>query len=163
MPVARTPNPSASATDNLPTTQNRSPQVSEGLRPSAQPTVLPHPPRRPRGLGAWGEDYACDFVTQLGMRVIERNWTCARGEIDIVAIDGEFLVAVEVKTRRDGSRGTALEAVTPRKLQALRRLILLWLEQQSQAPQSRCIRIDVVAITRPATGQTHVDYVRGAQ
>ena len=135
-----------------------------GARSTApEPAHRPHQPRRPRGLGAWGEDYACEFVAQLGMHIVERNWTCARGEIDIVALHADCLVAVEVKTRRDSSKGSALEAVTPRKLQSLRRLIGMWLEQDQRLLPFRSIRIDVVAITRPLHGSTTVNYVRGAQ
>ena len=122
-----------------------------------------HRPRRPRGLGAWGEEYACDFVVQLGMRIIERNWTCARGEIDIVALHDEFLVAIEVKTRRDAQRGSALEAVTPRKLRSVRQLMRLWLDAHPSIHSCNYLRIDVVAITRPVSGATSVVYVRDAQ
>lgn len=53
-------------------------------------------------LGRYGEDLAARLLTDAGMSVLERNWRCRAGEIDIVAMDGDALVVCEVKTRRVG-------------------------------------------------------------
>ncbi len=74
--------------------------------------------RRPCGdlrkqLGTRGEDAAIDFLSARGFTILELNWTCRYGEIDIIALDDDTLVFVEVKLRRRGFEG--LEAVDNRK------------------------------------------------
>ena len=69
-----------------------------------------------RKIGKIGEDKACDFLTRKGYRIIDRNFSCKQGEIDIVAISKlNELVFVEVKTRRNLKYGTPCEAVTYNK------------------------------------------------
>ena len=60
-------------------------------------------------LGRRGEDVAAEYVEAQGMRVVERNWRCREGEIDVVALDGDEVVVVEVKTRSGTGYGHALE------------------------------------------------------
>ena len=67
-------------------------------------------------LGRYGEDVAARHLIEQGIVVLERNWRCDAGEIDIVGRDGQVLVICEVKTRRGTGYGTPIEAVTPRKL-----------------------------------------------
>lgn len=112
-------------------------------------------------LGAYGERVACRYLAGCGMTILERNWRCRTGEIDIVAIDGPTLVVVEVKTRRESTFGGAVEALTARKLARLRVLAAAWLQAHPGA-HPPLVRIDVVAITRPARGAALVDHVRGA-
>ncbi len=64
-------------------------------------------------LGRHGEDLAVAHLEAAGFQVVTRNWRCALGEIDVVAIDGDCLVVCEVKTRRSLSMGSPVEAVTP--------------------------------------------------
>ena len=66
-------------------------------------------------LGRIGENIIADYITKLGYKVVERNFECNQGEIDIVAKDKEELVFIEVKTRTDISYGEASEAVTDTK------------------------------------------------
>lgn len=117
-------------------------------------------------LGAWGEQRAAEELVRAGLRIIDRNWRCALGEIDIVAIDGTDLVVVEVKTRRSSAKGSALDAVTPAKLARLRVLAVQWLASRpaEPAPQRfRAIRVDVVAIMRPLSGPTVITHLRGVE
>lgn len=72
-----------------------------------------------RQLGQWGEDVAAKQLASEGYAILERNWRCSIGEIDIVARDGEVLVFAEVKTRQSKSFGTPEESITPRKGQRL--------------------------------------------
>lgn len=67
------------------------------------------------GLGRIGENIIADYITKLGYKVVERNFECNQGEIDIIAKDKEELVFIEVKTRTDISYGEASEAVTNTK------------------------------------------------
>ena len=73
-------------------------------------------PSDPRALGDYGERLACRYLAGRGFTILDRNWRCARGELDIVARDGDALVVCEVKTRSDEGFGAPFEAVTRRKL-----------------------------------------------
>src|SRR5699024_8467545 len=77
--------------------------------------------RRQR-LGGRGEDLAAAFLEDAGLVIIERNFRCPRGELDIIARDGETAVFVEGKTRRTAALGSPLEAVTRTKLARIRML-----------------------------------------
>lgn len=113
-----------------------------------------------QAVGEYGERIAAARLEALGMRILERNWRCADGEIDIVAQDGPVLVLCEVKTRRSADFGGPLEAVTPAKARRLRRLAACWLRDHPM-PAAQ-IRIDVIGIMRPPRGAARVDYLRGA-
>lgn len=113
-----------------------------------------------QAVGAYGERVAAARLQALGMTILERNWRCAEGEIDIVARDGDVLVVCEVKTRRSMDFGGPLEGVTPVKSQRLRRLAACWLREHPTGPVA--VRIDVVGVLRPARGPAEVDYLRGA-
>ncbi len=94
--------------------------------------------------GAAGEDRACAHLRRQGLTILERNFRCRVGEIDVVAREGETLVFVEVKERGDASHGTAVEAVTPAKRQRVIRAAQLWAARHRES-ESR-VRFDVVAI-----------------
>jgi putative endonuclease len=95
-------------------------------------------------LGEWGERRARDFLVAAGMELLECNWRCASGEIDIIARDGGTVVFCEVKTRSSNFFGTPAEAVDRRKLARLRTLASLWLAQQDRRWAD--VRIDVVSV-----------------
>lgn len=108
-------------------------------------------------LGRTGEDLAAAFVTDLGWRLLDRNWRCREGEIDLIAQDGREIVVIEVKTRRDTRFGTPLEAVTFTKLARLRMLAHRWrAETGARGP----LRIDVLGILIDRTGASTIDHVR---
>lgn len=110
-------------------------------------------------VGAYGERVAAAHLTAAGMVVLERNWRCAIGEIDIVARDGDTLVFCEVKTRTGTGFGHPLEAVTARKAARLRRLAAAWTRERGvHLPD---IRIDLVGVLRPRRGPAQVEHVRG--
>lgn len=112
-----------------------------------------------RAIGAYGEERAARHLTALGMTVLERNWRCRDGEIDIVLRDGATLVVCEVKTRTSVVAGTPHEAVTDAKLARLKRLGERWAAERGIRPDG--IRIDLVAVLRPARGPAQVEHVRG--
>ena len=97
-------------------------------------------------LGRAGEQLAAEHLTAAGYTILERNWRCAIGEIDIVAQKGATTVVVEVKTRSGVGFGHPLDAVTPRKLARLRRLAGAWCEGHPQPPGARELRIDVIGV-----------------
>jgi putative endonuclease len=73
-------------------------------------------------LGQWGERIAALHLEARGYAILDRNWRCGAGEIDLVARDAETVVFVEVKTRRGRAYGAPEEALTPRKAEKLMRL-----------------------------------------
>lgn len=110
-------------------------------------------------LGRFGEDIAVRHLVDAGLEVLERNWRCEAGEIDVVAREGTCLVVCEVKTRSGVAFGSPFEAVTPIKAARLRRLAALWLEAHDVRPGS--VRIDVVGVLRARSGPTLVEHRRG--
>lgn len=111
-------------------------------------------------VGAYGERLAARYLAEAGLRVLERNWRCAQGEVDIVALDGDCLVVCEVKTRRRQTFGDPVEAVTWRKAARLRRLAACWLaEHPGQVGDVVDVRVDVVGVLRPRSGPARVEHL----
>lgn len=108
-------------------------------------------------LGRRGEDLAAATLTTAGYLVIDRNWRCQQGEIDIVALDGDETVFIEVKTRSSVAFGHPLEAITAQKLARLRRLAAAWCEAHPGSHQR--IRIDAIAIIAPAVGEPRLEHL----
>lgn len=112
-------------------------------------------------LGREGERIAERFLVDAGLDILDRNWRCSMGEVDLVARDGDETVFVEVKTRTSVAYGHPLEAVTPAKLARLYRLAREWCTAHG-IPRRR-IRVDVVAILKPKQGVTVIEHLVGAQ
>lgn len=111
-------------------------------------------------LGAYGERLAARYLAELGLRVLDRNWRCSQGEIDIVALDGDCLVICEVKTRRGVGFGDPVEAVTPPKAARLRRLAACWLQEHAGAVSGvQDVRVDVIGVLRPRHGPARVEHL----
>lgn len=110
-------------------------------------------------LGQFGEQVAARHLESAGLVILDRNWRCATGELDIVARDAGCLVFCEVKTRSSGAFGSPAAAVGPAKAARIRRLAASWLAAH---PQGGCpVRFDVVAVSR-AGGALSVDHLRAA-
>ncbi|MCW2767055.1 MAG: hypothetical protein JWO11_3014 [Nocardioides sp.] len=114
---------------------------------------------RRKALGRYGETLAARHLVQRGMILLDRNWRCDEGELDLVLRDGDVLVVCEVKTRSGVGCGTPHEAVDDIKLARLRRLATRWREAHDVHPYD--VRIDLVAILRPRRGPSTLDHVRG--
>jgi putative endonuclease len=112
-------------------------------------------------LGALGEQLAVDYLTALGLQVIERNWRCRYGELDVIATDlaARAVVFVEVKTRTTDLFGGVAEAVTPQKVRRLRRLAALWLAGQNDRWAQ--VRIDVVGVRIGQRRTPELTHVQG--
>jgi putative endonuclease len=95
-------------------------------------------------LGERGEEAAAAYLERNGMHVVERNWRCDAGEVDIVALDDTTLVLVEVKTRRSVRAGTPEAAVTPAKQRRYARLAAAYLQSTGMADVS--VRFDVITL-----------------
>jgi putative endonuclease len=111
------------------------------------------------GVGKYGERIAVRHLHDAGLTIIDTNWRCELGEIDIVAIDGDTLVFCEVKTRSTLSYGTPAEALTPEKVRRLWRLAARFLEERHLRPAN--VRIDLVAVIRRRRGAARVEHVPG--
>jgi putative endonuclease len=117
------------------------------------------PPDRRRELGAYGEQLAARYLQDRGWQVLDRNWRCGQGELDLVARDGDCLVFCEVKTRRTGRFGAPVEAVSWSKAARLRRLAAAWLQEHEV--RSGRVRIDVIGVLRPESGPARLRHVVG--
>ena len=110
-------------------------------------------------LGAYGERLAARHLTEQGLVVLDRNWRCDAGEIDLVLRDGPVLVICEVKTRTSTAYGAPLEAIDQRKVDRLRRLAARWLRAHDCHPED--IRIDMVGVLVPPGRPAEVEHVEG--
>lgn len=123
------------------------------------------PARAREALGRYGEDLAARRLREMGMAVLERNWRCAEGEIDLIARDGDAIVICEVKTRRAGPFQHPMESLPPAKTARLRRLAARWLSESWLARYGRPpvggVRLDLVGIVLPHRGAPVVQHVRG--
>jgi putative endonuclease len=124
-----------------------------------------------RGLGQAGEEIAVKSLVGAGMRIVERNWRCSQGELDIVAqdvgpdyvrggADMTWLVLVEVRTRRGYTFGSAREAVGRRKQAKLREVASCYVQSTGWTGPWR---IDVVAVQMDSRGRLEsVELIRNA-
>ena len=117
--------------------------------------------RRTSALGRYGEEVASRHLEGLGLVIVERNWRCSEGEIDIVARDSSTLVVVEVKTRSSLAFGHPAEAITPRKVRRLRHLAFRWLTEHGVHAPS--VRLDAVLVVQGVSGAPSVEYLRGVE
>ena len=108
-------------------------------------------------LGRRGEAIAARYLVGAGLSIVESNWRCPQGEIDLVARDGDELVFVEVKTRSSVAFGHPLEAITAAKLARLRRLAAAWCE--AHPGNHDRIRIDAVAVIARTLGVIEVEHL----
>ena len=115
--------------------------------------------RQRLAMGGYGEASAARYLAGQGMVVLDRNWRCELGELDLVLRDGPVLVFCEVKTRATAAFGSPLESVTARKVARLRRLAARWMSDSGVAAQE--VRIDLVGIQLDLAGDRRYDHVRG--
>ncbi|MFC5140326.1 YraN family protein [Actinomycetospora rhizophila] len=125
------------------------------------------PGRREPGrqeLGRRGEDVAAAHLAARGLTVLDRNWRCRDGELDLVAADGDRLVVAEVKTRSGVGFGLPAEAVTRSKAARIRRLAQRWLAEHHAAGGSGFeeVRFDVLAVLVARGAAPRVEHYEGA-
>ena len=99
-----------------------------------------------RQIGADKEAFVCEWLERHGYRILERNFRCRNGEIDIVAREGGYLVFIEVKYRSHGTNGLPEEAVDARKQRVISRVALYYLCRYGYGA-STPVRFDVVAVS----------------
>ena len=111
-------------------------------------------------VGAYGERVAQQRLVEAGMVVLDRNWRCATGELDLVALDAGVIVFCEVKTRRGAGFGAPAEAVSATKVRRLRALAAQWLAAHPESHGE--VRFDVVSVWPQPAGGAVVEHLRGA-
>ena len=112
-------------------------------------------------VGRRGEEAACAYLAERGYRILDRNWRCRLGEIDIVAEQGGIIVFVEVRTRTGSRFGTGAESVGMRKQRRLRAVSAAYLAWHGWS--MREVRFDVIAIEAdPAAETLVVEHIAGA-
>lgn len=108
-------------------------------------------------LGRYGEERAAKFLQDRGYEIIDRNWRCQVGEIDIVARDNERLVFVEVKTRSGSGFGHPFEAITANKVARMRRLVADWCIAKQVSGVK--VRLDAIAVLI-THGRVHIEHLK---
>lgn len=112
-------------------------------------------------VGRFGEELAARHLQDEGMAVLERNWRCPRGELDIVAVDGAELVFVEVKTRSSTAFGQPAEALTRDKAARIHALAGIWRAERWRGPHHRS-RFDLISVIRLGPSGPVLDHLRDA-
>lgn len=112
--------------------------------------------------GQRGESIAADYLKAKGWTIAALNWRCdkPKGELDIIARDGDTLVFVEVRTRHSATTETAFESITPRKRAKLIRTAQLYLHQHGLSQGAW--RIDAIAVALPRVGKPLIEHVENA-
>ena len=109
------------------------------------------------GSGRLGEQLTAEYLEEKGYEIVERNFKCRFGEIDIIARNREYLTFVEVKLRKSDAFGEAREFVDARKQERIRATAALWLETHETALQPR---FDVVEVYAPDGMHTKAPEIR---
>ncbi|AUY54187.1 YraN family protein [Streptomyces sp. CB01881] len=133
-------------------------------------------------LGRYGERVAARRLAEAGLRILDRNWRCVEGELDIVALDGDTLAVCEVKTRSERGFQQPSEAIDRAKAARLQRLAERWMAERWPGHFARLagpgyqpapadpqwppvppggVRIDLVAVINRVRGAASVDHLRG--
>ena len=98
-----------------------------------------------QALGRWGEDRVVRWYRRQGFQVLDRNWRCSRGELDVIVQRGSVVAVCEVKTRTSLAFGTPAEAVGWQKQRRIRRLAAQWLSEQERSGPVQ-LRFDVAEV-----------------
>jgi putative endonuclease len=110
-------------------------------------------------MGKLGEDLAVAYLQKSGYRILAQNYRCLYGEVDIIALDGDFIVFIEVKSRKSERFGQPQEAVGLEKQKKLSRISLHYLQQKRL--ENRNARFDVMAVKLLPDG-TRIELIRNA-
>lgn len=120
-------------------------------------------------LGRVGEQLAKYYLEELGFHILEKNWRHQLGELDIIALDDQTVVAVEVKTRSGVGYGHPFESITTDKVRRLRRLLVAWVRQAVQgdtqingrAFRYDALRVDAIGIVLRRGQEAKIEHLRG--
>jgi len=110
--------------------------------------------------GDYGEQLAANYLKLQGYTIIETNWRCNIGEIDIVAQHNEHIIFIEVRTRRTNTVDAAFASITPSKREKLIRAAHAYLD--ANTGEDALWRIDVIAIALPFNSKPRIEHVEDA-
>jgi putative endonuclease len=108
-------------------------------------------------LGKWGEDQAAEYLERKGYTIIERDWKSGRRDLDIVAQDGEVIVFVEVKTRRNSLFGQPEESVDYHKLQSLQQAINHYIKFRQIRQE---VRFDIISVVGTIGTEPDIQHIQ---
>ncbi len=114
-----------------------------------------------RQKGGWGEERAARYLRLRAYRILEKNYRCRLGEIDLIARRGGFLVFVEVKLRRTDRFGEAREFVGRSKQERILATAQLWLQEHETSLQPRFDVIEIYAPDGPE-GRVKINHIENA-
>lgn len=97
-------------------------------------------------IGKQSEQLAAAYLVQNGLTIVESNFHCRFGEIDIIAKDAEVIIFVEVKYRNDISYGGAISAISPSKQKKIKKSARIYLQQHALNEYNTACRFDVIAM-----------------
>ena len=110
-------------------------------------------------IGRAAEDRALALLLTSGLQLVERNFRCRLGEIDLVMRDRGTVVFVEVRLRRSARHGTAAESIDARKLRRLQSAALMW---QRWRGFDGPLRLDVATLDGGTPEDARIEWIRGA-
>ena len=112
-------------------------------------------------VGFLGEQAACQFLLNNGYEVLEKNYRCREGEVDIVVMTGNELVFVEVRTKTTTGYGSPEESVTCRKMKALRSVAAHYIQNHDGLPENH--RIDFIGVKMAGDGRIcRIEHIENA-
>lgn len=111
-------------------------------------------------LGSLGEELATGHLRRDGLKILDRNWHCKTGELDIIAVEHNVTVFCEVKTRRSLRFGTPMQAIDEAKATRLHKLAAEWRRSMHRRVGKR--RFDVVCIVIRSSNEAVIEHRRGA-
>ncbi len=110
--------------------------------------------------GNKGENYACDLLVENNFTIIERNYRYGHGEIDIIAMDGEILVFVEVKTRKNLEFGEPIQGITRGKQRQIRKIAEGYLMEKNISDVD--CRFDIVGVQLRGNEAPKINHIENA-
>lgn len=113
-----------------------------------------------QALGKQAEDKACQFLQEKGFRLLNQNYRCFLGEIDLIMQDGHDIVFVEVRSKRTIEHGTAIESITRAKQKKIIKTALRFLQERNWLNKVNC-RFDVIGI-HLIENQMKMDWIKNA-
>ncbi len=132
------------------------------LRTAEQNASNPGKNLHNRQLGMAGEEVAAESLKAEGYVIVDRNWRCRAGEVDIVALSPEGVLGfIEVKTRSNHRHGMPIEAITMKKLARMRRVMGSWLAQRDIVPAHRAVSLDLCSVDWDGHGEPVVKHLQG--
>ncbi len=113
-------------------------------------------------LGSWGEELAASFLRRKGYRILERNYSCRFGEIDLIASKGGYVCFVEVKLRKNADFAQAREFVTYAKQRRILTSASLWLAAHESDLQPRFDVVEIYAPEGESTRRAQIQHLENA-